>query len=350
MAESSDCAPPSALIWEEDGPGLDDEDDDGVLKNDMAALCNEILALEADGEYVEWLLSREKDRDSRTRDSSPESSCDPARSGAIRWIVEVGCHLSIRRSVPSSLGLSVPDGFPLRFLLQAQRCFRFGLRTAYTAVAYFDRFFAHKTIDAMKGKTWALELLSVACLSLAAKMEEHSAPAVSEFRVKGYRFSSEAAQRMELFVLSTLEWRMLTVTPFAYLNVFASKFDERGQKGLISKAIDFIFAAMEVMNLVDFQPSTIAAAAVLAAWDARLTKRLVESKTSLLSCCGSLDAEYVFSCYSLIVLESHKEKARAATFLASSGTSPANCESTTDTGTGCTVSLATTSSKRRRLQ
>lgn len=44
------------------------------------------------------------------------------------------------------------------------------------------------------------------------------------------------------------------------------------------------------MNLVDFQPSTIAAAAVLAAWDARLTKRLVESKTSLLSCCGSLDA------------------------------------------------------------
>ncbi|URD94735.1 Cyclin, N-terminal domain [Musa troglodytarum] len=348
MAESSDSAPPSALIWEEDGLGLDDEDDDGVLQNDMAALCNEILALEADGEYVEWLLSREKDRESRTRDSSPESSCDPARSGAIRWIVEVGCHLSIRRSVPSSLGSSVPDGFPLRFLLQAQRCFRFGLRTAYTAVAYFDRFFAHKTIDTMKGKTWAVKLLSVACLSLAAKMEEHSAPAVSEFRVKGFRFSSEAAQRMELFVLSTLEWRMLTVTPFAYLNAFASKFDERGLKGLISKAIDFIFAAIEVMNLVDFQPSTIAAAAVLAAWDGRLTKRLVESKTSLLSCCGSLDTEHVFSCYSVIVRESHKQKARAAKFLASSETSPANRESTT--GTGCTASLATTSSKRRRLQ
>ncbi|URD94739.1 Cyclin, N-terminal domain [Musa troglodytarum] len=318
MAESSDSAPPSALIWEEDGLGLDDEDDDGVLQNDMAALCNEILALEADGEYVEWLLSREKDRESRTRDSSPESSCDPARSGAIRWIVE------------------------------AQRCFRFGLRTAYTAVAYFDRFFAHKTIDTMKGKTWAVKLLSVACLSLAAKMEEHSAPAVSEFRVKGFRFSSEAAQRMELFVLSTLEWRMLTVTPFAYLNAFASKFDERGLKGLISKAIDFIFAAIEVMNLVDFQPSTIAAAAVLAAWDGRLTKRLVESKTSLLSCCGSLDTEHVFSCYSVIVRESHKQKARAAKFLASSETSPANRESTT--GTGCTASLATTSSKRRRLQ
>ncbi|URD94736.1 Cyclin, N-terminal domain [Musa troglodytarum] len=333
MAESSDSAPPSALIWEEDGLGLDDEDDDGVLQNDMAALCNEILALEADGEYVEWLLSREKDRESRTRDSSPESSCDPARSGAIRWIVEVGCHLSIRRSVPSSLGSSVPDGFPLRFLLQAQRCFRFGLRTAYTAVAYFDRFFAHKTIDTMKGKTWAVKLLSVACLSLAAKMEEHSAPAVSEFRVKGFRFSSEAAQRMELFVLSTLEWRMLTVTPFAYLNAFASKFDERGLKGLISKAIDFIFAAIE---------------AVLAAWDGRLTKRLVESKTSLLSCCGSLDTEHVFSCYSVIVRESHKQKARAAKFLASSETSPANRESTT--GTGCTASLATTSSKRRRLQ
>ncbi|KAJ8485776.1 hypothetical protein OPV22_018261 [Ensete ventricosum] len=319
MAESNDSAPPSALIGEEDGPpGLDDEDDDGVLQHDMAALCNEILALEADGEYVEWLLSREKERESRTRDSSPESSRDPARSGAIRWILE------------------------------AQRCFRFGLRTAYTAVAYFDRFFAHKTIDAMKDKTWAVKLLSVACLSLAAKMEEHGAPAVSEFRVKGYRFSSEAAQRMELFVLSTLEWRMLTVTPFPYLNVFASEFDELGPKGLIPKAIDFIFAAIEVMNLVDFQPSTIAAAAVLAAWDGRLTKKLVESKTSLLSCRGSLDAEHVFSCYSVIVRQSHEEKARAARFLASSDTSPANCESTT--GTGCTVSLATTSNKRRRLQ
>lgn len=75
-------------------------------------------------------------------------------------------------------------------------------------------------------------------------MEEHTVPALSEFQAEEVRFSSEAIQRMELFVLSTLEWRLSTATPFAYLSYFASKFCQNGQKDLISKAIKFVFAAI----------------------------------------------------------------------------------------------------------
>ncbi|EAY91015.1 hypothetical protein OsI_12620 [Oryza sativa Indica Group] len=74
---------------------------------------------------------------------------------------------------------------------------------------------------------WAARLLAVACVSLAAKMEEYRAPALSEFRAgvgdDGYEFSCVCIRRMELLVLSTLDWRMAAVTPFDYLPCLSSR-------------------------------------------------------------------------------------------------------------------------------
>ncbi|WOL17642.1 cyclin-D5-3-like isoform X3 [Canna indica] len=269
----------------------------------MAVLCHDILDLKADGEYIELLLRREEKvhKSRRTRDPST----DPARADVVRWIM----------ATKASLG--------------------FGLKTAYTAVAYFDRFFEHKSIESMRDKTWALKLLSVACLSLAAKMEEIKVLAISEFAIgEDYRFSSEAVQRMELLVLSTMEWRMLAVTPFPYLNFFASKLEETPKDLMISNSIKFIFAAIEVMSSVRFQPSEVAAAAILAALDERLTCKSVESKMIYLSSSGLSNYEHVFACYTLMIQQSHK--LRSSNILASFDASPANS--------------TMTSSKRRRLQ
>lgn len=91
---------------------------------------------------------------------------------------------------------------------------------------------------------WAIRLLSVACLSLAAKMEECRVPALSEFAVDDYVFEDKVIQRMELLVLSTLEWKMSSVTPFAYLHFFILKFcgEEARLKELVSKAVELILA------------------------------------------------------------------------------------------------------------
>lgn len=72
-------------------------------------------------------------------------------------------------------------------------------------------------------KYWAFQLLSVACLSLAAKMEECDVPALSEFPLQDYNFESQVIQRMELLVLTTLEWRMGFITPFPLLPCFITK-------------------------------------------------------------------------------------------------------------------------------
>jgi cyclin D5 len=96
---------------------------------------------------------------------------------------------------------------------------------------------------------WAARLLAVACVSLAAKMEEYRAPALSEFRADDeYNFSSVCIRRMELLVLSTLGWRMGDVTPLDYLPCLSSRLPrgDSGGGGLVAaKAATLIFSAAE---------------------------------------------------------------------------------------------------------
>lgn len=72
-------------------------------------------------------------------------------------------------------------------------------------------------------------------------MEECKVPTLSEFPVQDYDFESKVIQRMELLVLNTLEWKMGSITPFAYLRYFINKFcGESRPKGLVSSAVKLI--------------------------------------------------------------------------------------------------------------
>ncbi|PIN06119.1 G1/S-specific cyclin D [Handroanthus impetiginosus] len=199
----------------------------------------------------------------------------------------------------------------VRWVLKTRALFGFHFSTAYLSMIYFDRFFARRSID--NGKSWPIRLLSVACLSLAAKMEECDVPALSEYHVDEYNFEGNVIQKMELLVLSTLEWKISCATPFAYLNYFINKFcGERRSKELINRAVELIFALIEEINVMEHRPSIIAAAAVLAAYDYGLTKKVLEIKVNAIPSWGSLEKEHTFSCYSLLqeigMLKSKKSK------------------------------------------
>ncbi|CAL9002153.1 unnamed protein product [Prunus brigantina] len=175
--------------------------------------------------------------------------------------------------------------------------FGFQFQTVYLSVTYFDGFLSKRSID--DGKLWAIRLLSVACLSLAAKMEECKVPALSEFQVQDYNFESKVIRRMELLVLNTLEWKLGSITPFAYLHYFINKFcAESRPKGLFSDAIRLIVAMAKEIDLMDTRPSIIAAAAVLAASDGQLTRKMLELKMSVVSFLQSQENyEHIFSYY-----------------------------------------------------
>ncbi|PWA94430.1 Cyclin, C-terminal domain-containing protein [Artemisia annua] len=177
----------------------------------------------------------------------------------------------------------------------------FHLRTAYLSLAYFDRFNSKRLID--NGKDWAIQLLCIACLSLAAKMEEQIVPSLSHYKAQGYAFESNVIQRMELMVLTTLDWKMCFVTPFAYLDHFFYKICDECECNelLVLKLLGLFLIYSKEVNLMDHRPSIVAMAAVLLACDDQLTRNTLEFKIGVVSSSfQSLEKECIYNCYNLL--------------------------------------------------
>ena len=94
-------------------------------------------------------------------------------------------------------------------------------------------------------KYWAIRLLAIACLSLAAKMEECRVPLLSEFPGEDYNFEGKVIRRMEILLLDTLEWRMAIATPCTFTPYFVSKLCKNNQmRDAVSRVIEIIPVAI----------------------------------------------------------------------------------------------------------
>ncbi|KAF6145548.1 hypothetical protein GIB67_037581 [Kingdonia uniflora] len=125
---------------------------------------------------------------------------------------------------------------------------------------------SHDTLsesDVQKGKAWIMQLLAVACLSLATKMEEIEVLLSVDLQVEEFKFIFEAKtiQRMELLVLSTLKWRMRVVTPFTFMDYFFRKNNDDlpPPSSQISRLVDLILRLTRGIEYLEFKPSEVAA-------------------------------------------------------------------------------------------
>ncbi|WOL08985.1 cyclin-D5-2-like [Canna indica] len=319
MDESGCSLSISNLLCQEDETDLDLALDSPTGEDELYQALVLFLndASLSDEDHIERLLARESSLELQIH-QLPENWFKLARSDAIKWI------------------------------LSTKACLGFSFRTAYLAVAYFDRFFARRRIDT--GKKWAIGLLSMACLSVAAKMEECRAPAISDFQIEGFAFDCNAVQRMELLLLDTLQWRMNSVTPFDYLIYIMSKFhcEYSSPEDSLCNAIESIFAAIDVINLATYRSSTIAAAAMLAASSKVYTKEVLETEMSTTSMFKSFsEKEQVYSCYKIMTDQDQVSMRKTEKRLSSSEVSE-NCSSIND-GTIDSASLSLSRNKRRRL-
>ncbi|KAJ6385575.1 hypothetical protein OIU77_028707 [Salix suchowensis] len=163
-----------------------------------------------------------------------------ARQDSINWILKVHAHYAFR---------------PL---------------TALLSVNYFDRFLSSYSLPE---NGWPFQLLSVACLSLAAKMEEPDVPLLLDLQIlePGFIFEPRNIQKMELRVMANLNWRLRSVTPFDYLDYFISKLPSCSStkpdnfNRLLKYSSDLILNTTRVIDFLGFTPSTVAAAAVMSA-------------------------------------------------------------------------------------
>ncbi|KAM0875672.1 hypothetical protein ACQ4PT_036656 [Festuca glaucescens] len=231
-----------SLFCEEDSGSILGRDDYEApeLGKDLDLSGFARLQLETD-ELVGLLMAKEREQLTETaarvylerlNNGGLELSC---RTDAIDWICKVQGHYS------------------------------FGPLCVYLAVNYLDRFLSSKQLP--NDAPWTQQLLAVACVSLAAKMEEIVVPQSVDFQVcdAKYVFGANAIQRMEVFVLSTLKWRMHSVTPFSYIDHFLDKFSAGKPLtyDLVSQCTKLILDTLKATKFLQFRPSEIAAAAAL---------------------------------------------------------------------------------------
>ncbi|KAG6488480.1 hypothetical protein ZIOFF_049723 [Zingiber officinale] len=119
----------------------------------------------------------------------------------------------------------------VEWVARAARRHGFAALTALLAVNYLDRCFLPcdargELLRLQDDKPWMGRLAAVACLSLAAKVEETRVPLSVDLQMPetpedgGFVFEPKTVRRMELLVLSALRWRMNPVTPLSFLHHF----------------------------------------------------------------------------------------------------------------------------------
>jgi cyclin D1/2/4, plant len=71
-----------------------------------------------------------------------------------------------------------------------------------------------------------MQLLSLACVSVAAKMEETHVPLLLDLQSldggSRFLFEPRTVRRMELLLMSALQWRVQGITPFDFLPFFST--------------------------------------------------------------------------------------------------------------------------------
>lgn len=187
-----------------------------------------------------------------------------------------------------------------RWMVKAHFAFNFSPVTVALAVNYLDRYLA-KSLS-LSWKPWMIELVSVACLSLAAKMEEVEVPAILDLQAcEGleHAFEAKTVQRMEMNVLSALHWRLNSVTAFSLVEKAINHFQLRHhiKNALMTRTSELLLSTFQEGELLDFEPSLLGVSSICFALEEILPVQAEQLKLALFQYIP-LDVERATRCYS----------------------------------------------------
>lgn len=221
--------------WEE---GLREESDSYILEEPevvFPVLLEQDMAWE-DSEFSDLLMKQEENQNQLLYGCiRSDKYLAAARREAVEWMMKVIGHYS------------------------------FSALTAVLAVNYLDRFLL--SFQFQKDKPWMTQLTAVACLSLAAKVEETQVPLLLDLQVEEtrYVFEAKTIQRMEILILSKLKWKMNPVTPVSFLDYFARRLglDNNHCWEFLRKCDHILFSIISDSRFMCYSPSEMAIATML---------------------------------------------------------------------------------------
>lgn len=185
---------------------------------------------------------------------------------------------------------------------QARYCYNVESSIAYLAVNYVDRFVTKTKF--LKPNRWITEILAISSLSLAAKMRntDISASLTNLQRNEGLFFDVQSVHRMEALILTTLNWRMRSITPFSFLNFFMSFLkikDSSLAHALKLRTSHVIFNSHHEIKLLEYKPSVIAVSALLCAMHELIPTEFSSLEDGIFSC-EYVNKEVVLKCSSVM--------------------------------------------------
>lgn len=203
----------------------------------------------------------------------------------------------------------------LNWVFRVKSRYGFASNTALLAVNYFDRFIA--SVKFQTDKPWMSQLVAVACLSLAAKVEEIHVPLLIHLQVEEarYVFEAKTIQRMELLVLSTLQWRMHPVTPISFFDHIIRRLGSEchQQLELFGSCERLLISVVADTRFMSYIPSVLATAIMIHVVKDLKPCEQVEYQSQLMTLL-KVNQEKVNECYELL-LEHNPSKKRMMNWL-----------------------------------
>jgi cyclin B len=145
------------------------------------------------------------------------------------------------------------------WLVEVHLKFKLSAETLFLTVSLLDRYLKVRTVQRTK-----LQLVGVTCMLIAAKFEEIYAPEVRDFvNITDKAYSRTQILDMEVNILKKLDFKVVTVSPFTFLQRYLSVMR-------YGKTHRYLAQYVLELTLVDYRmlkysPSHLASAAVLLA-------------------------------------------------------------------------------------
>ncbi|KFK34267.1 hypothetical protein AALP_AA5G122800 [Arabis alpina] len=186
----------------------------------------------------------------------------------------------------------------LDWIFRVKSHYGFNSLTALLAVNYFDRFITSRMFQT--DKPWMSQLTAVACLSLAAKVEEIRVPLLLDFQVEEarYVFEAKTIQRMELLILSTLQWRMHPVTPISFFDHIIRRFNLQFE--FLSSCESLLLSIVPDSRFMSYSSSVLATAIMVSVIRDFKTCDEAEYESQLMTLL-KVNKEKVNKCYELVL-------------------------------------------------
>ncbi|KAF3447747.1 hypothetical protein FNV43_RR08450 [Rhamnella rubrinervis] len=134
-------------------------------------------------------------------------------------------------------------------------------------------------------QNWMVELLSIACLSIATKFNDSITTTLHEIQMDDldHSFKPSTIQQMELMLLEALQWRLASKTACSFIELFTWNFEfmtPHFHQQMIAQVNELLLVAISDTKLLQFRPSVVAVSALWCCID----KLLPLSTTDYHSC------------------------------------------------------------------